>query len=399
MKERVIRIAGIINEYAVYGFLLFLPCAPAALEILFYLSLTAFLVKKILNREFDYLKETPSFFLLLFLFFCAVSLFNSGIFIKKSLLALFFKWGQYVLVYFLVRDAISDRKKANNCIRILFFVSFILCLDAFSQRYLGYEFIRHRSLIDIGGAYAVTASFHHFNDFGAYLIFPLSLILAVLISPKIKHSKTFFIYFGLGAFLIISSFLTLSRGSWLGLTISAIFILLLARKYRISVILALSILLIVNLIPQIRDRIMFSFQKGGDSGRFLFWKTAWLMIKDNPFLGKGIGTFMDYFPRYAPEAGGALYAHNCYLQIWAETGIFSLLSFLVFCYLFLFNAVKTFLKKNDFWLLGLIAGILGFLVHSFFDTQLYSLQLSFLFWTMVGLLAAFNKILLKDKIK
>ena len=39
-------------------------------------------------------------------------------------------------------------------------------------------------------------------------------------------------------------------------------------------------------------------------------------------------------------------------------------------------------------LTGLTAGYLGVLVHCFFDTQLYSFQLSFLFWMALGLTVA-----------
>jgi hypothetical protein len=37
---------------------------------------------------------------------------------------------------------------------------------------------------------------------------------------------------------------------------------------------------------------------------------------------------------------------------------------------------------------GLLAGCVGFLAHSFLDTQLYSLQLSALFWILLGMTAA-----------
>jgi hypothetical protein len=39
-------------------------------------------------------------------------------------------------------------------------------------------------------------------------------------------------------------------------------------------------------------------------------------------------------------------------------------------------------------LLGLLAGVIGCLAHSFFDTNLYSLRLAVLFWVWVGLIVA-----------
>jgi O-antigen ligase len=92
---------------------------------------------------------------------------------------------------------------------------------------------------------------------------------------------------------------------------------------------------------------------------------------------------MSYFAKYIPNLG-VMYAHNCYLQIWAEAGIFTLLSFLAFLVILLIKGIRAFRKNKSFILLGLICGILGFAVHSFFDTHLYSLQLSALFWLMSG---------------
>jgi O-antigen ligase len=96
---------------------------------------------------------------------------------------------------------------------------------------------------------------------------------------------------------------------------------------------------------------------------------------------------MDYFSRYLPTLNIS-YAHNCYLQIWAETGIFSLFSFLIFAGSLFWFGIKSFLAKKDYLLIGLLAGISAYLAHAFFDTALYSLPLAFLFWILAGLILA-----------
>ncbi len=135
----------------------------------------------------------------------------------------------------------------------------------------------------------------------------------------------------------------------------------------------------------------FTFGPSGDMDRFKVWQAAFAMIKDHPILGQGIGTFMDNFRKYMPNLI-IQYAHNCFLQIWAETGIFSLLSFLGFLVLLFSEWIKAFNKNHNFLILGLLCGIFGFLVHSFFDTDLYSLQLSMLFWFTVGFTTAAAKL-------
>ena len=71
-----------------------------------------------------------------------------------------------------------------------------------------------------------------------------------------------------------------------------------------------------------------------------------------------------------------------------ETGIFSLISFLVFTFSLVGLSVRRFLVSQDFLLLGLLTGVVSFLVHSFFEVNLYSLQLAVLFWVWVGLISA-----------
>jgi O-antigen ligase len=117
------------------------------------------------------------------------------------------------------------------------------------------------------------------------------------------------------------------------------------------------------------------------------------MIKDHPLFGVGLGTFMDYCAAYTNNPG-VFYAHNCYLQIWAESGIFSLLFFLLFIgYVFYKNINLCLARPGSlslYALIGLSAGLTGFLVHSFLEVHLYSFQLSFLFWTVLGLTAALS---------
>ena len=134
-------------------------------------------------------------------------------------------------------------------------------------------------------------------------------------------------------------------------------------------------------------RFFSIFQPGADSDRFKYWQVAFRMIQENPYFGKGVGTFMDYFSKYMPNLSVS-YAHNCYLQIFAETGIFSILCFLTYIFSMVYLGIKSFMKNKALLLLGFLVGSFAYLIHAFFDTLLYSLPLAFLFWIWVGLLTA-----------
>ena len=265
----------------------------------------------------------------------------------------------------------------------------VVRVDALTQKFLGFEFIRHRPMVKVierveGTLTGVTASFRHYNALATYLVFVLSLALALLISRKNLWHKI--VLYSIVLLLTFSLILTFSRAGWFAFIFSMILMLTLSRRIGRFIPVLIFFAVVIFAVPDLRERFVFTFQKGGDTDRLVVWRAAIEMIKDNPFLGKGIGTFMAYFHKYAPPALYVRYAHNCYLQIWAESGIFSLLAFLSFLALLLIKGIRKYLENRDYFILGLVCGIFAFLFHSFFDTQFYSLQLSVLFWVMAGVL-------------
>ena len=122
------------------------------------------------------------------------------------------------------------------------------------------------------------------------------------------------------------------------------------------------------------------------------------VIKDKIFFGHGINTFMRVFQAYRDNSHGPTYAHNCYIQLAAETGIIGLLCFLSIMITLFHRSLESIrvclVKDRNLGVLGLglLSGVFAFLVHSFFDTHFYSLQLSVYLWFMIGTLVAICKI-------
>ncbi|MFH0877663.1 MAG: O-antigen ligase family protein, partial [Candidatus Omnitrophota bacterium] len=324
--------------------------------------------------------------LLLFLSFSALSLFNSGPYLKISLKALFLKWFEYVLIFVMVQDALGSKKKVYYAFFIFLATSVFVGFDGLIQRQIGFDLLWQRPLQQLSsGLWAITATFNHRNGFGAYLLFPVVLFLSLLFQGKRRKLPQ--LGLGTAALLLLTCLmLTYSRGAWLGFC-SAMFVLLLFSKQGkafIGIFVGL-FLLFLGSSPLFRDRLLFMFASGGDADRFIYWKAAWDMIKVHPYLGSGLGTFMQYSIQYAPNVYEH-YAHNCFLQIWAETGIFSLISFMGFIGILLWRGISALRTHQNPYILGIFCAICGFLVHSFFDVQFYSIQSSVLFWSMAGLL-------------
>ena len=310
---------------------------------------------------------------------------NSGNHLNISLHALFGKWMKFLGICLIIQDNVYDRKMINRGILVFLFSAALVVLSGLSQYFFGIEFLRNKNMTVMNDKVtrAITSSFDHYNSFAGYLVVVMSLIIALLLENASLGPRTVSL-FTLLIFSGTAIMLTFSRGSWLALAVSFIFSSVLSRK-KIQWFMPIFLMCIAVLFfPQIRERLHLTFKFGGDADRFKIWAAALKMINDHPFFGMGVGTFMANFSKYLP--GKPLYAHNCYLQIWAETGVFSLISFLGFTCSIIILGVKKFIYSKDFLLLGLLAGFIGFLVRSFFDTNLYSLQLAFLLWVWVGMI-------------
>jgi len=386
LKDKVYIYFCLISEYALYGILFFLPISIALVESFMGLALFGFVGRKIIKPDLQYLKFWPNIFLLLFLLFSAFSLLNSGVYLHKSLNALFGKWLQYLGICFILQDSIFDQKITKRAMIIFLSSAFLAVLSGLSQYFIGVEFLRHKSIYVINKSlYAVTSSFDHYNSFGGYLVIVLSLVYSLLMENSYFNLRklTLLIFSMISTVAII---LTFSRGSWFALALSFIFVSLLSKKNFKWLIPILFVIILMFLSPYFYERILLTFKPGGDSNRFVYWLTALKMIREHPFFGIGVGTYMANFLKYVPGERAVVYAHNCYLQIWAETGVFSLVSFLLFIGSLIYFGVRKFFASKDFLLLGLLSGLVGFLVHSFFEVNLYSLRLAILFWVWAGLL-------------
>ena len=386
MKEKCFLVFDTCLFSSLCGLLFAISVSKAGIEIFFFLSLLFFIAKKILKPDLEFLKNKLYIFLFLFLFFSALSFNNSAPYQITSLQALLSKWFKNLLIFTMFYEALREKKQIRYAFFIFIATSFFIGIDGLIQRGLGYDLLWQRPMMYLNnGALAITAAFTHYNSFGAYLLFPLAFVSSFMLQKENRRSLQIG-FFLLAILLGLCLLLTFSRGAWVGFFALLLFTLFLKQE-RFGVVLLLFFFVFVLIIPFFRMRLLAIFMPGGDSSRFILWNVSWRMIKENPFVGKGIGTFMQRFTFYAPNVLVS-YAHNCYLQIWAETGIFSLLSFFAFLGILFFRGIRAFRLNNDYYLLGVMSGLFGFLVHSFFDNQFYTLHLSALFWAMAGLFGA-----------
>ena len=395
-KERII---NFIDSCAFFFFMVlafFLPISNAAVESSFGFILFCFLIRIFLKRPTygevkTFFQNRINFYLLLFYIAIGLSIFVSGSLWAKSLRAWITKWGEGVALFYFAQ-VFLNKKQIKIILLVMIASTFLLSVDGIYQRIADLDFIRGRPLVRTNhGDLAVSAAFEHYNDFAAFLGVLVFIVIGFLgYVKKLWQKVPLFLMFLLTSVNVI---LTLSRGAWISLLGVCLFLTIFIKDKKNKLLFILFIVSFIGIIfsfPLLRERFIFIVKDGGDTDRFRVWRIALAMFQRSPLLGQGIGTFMGrffefnslFFPRLFIQ-----YAHNCYIQILAETGLLGFVSFMWFLGEIIFRGYKKLRKKSDSLFFGLFFGLCVFLIHSFFDTQLFSVRLSLLFWLLASFVA------------
>lgn len=153
--------------------------------------------------------------------------------------------------------------------------------------------------------------------------------------------------------------LSLSRGAGLGLFVSVLF-LSLARKSKI-IISGLVLLLLIS--PFVMPKNIKEWAKGANYNpvtllicetRLSIYRNTLHMISEHPFIGVGINTFSKNYGKYKTAAAEArmetldtIYAHNSFLQMGGEMGLFGPGAFFIFLFFTLKSIWSAFKRSTD----------------------------------------------------
>jgi len=395
----------------------FLPFAKAAVEVFIWYAFFFWLLKRALGyRAGLSWKVFPKTELNKALgIFMAANLAATIFTVNSSLSfrAFFGKELKFIAIYFMLVETINSKKRLQGVLIAIIASAVLITTDAAVQYFRGVDFIR-------GYAWArLTASFISANGFAAWLIIIIPLFFGVLAVDKIISKKLKILLAAVTLILMICLVLTYARGAWLGFLIGFLLVTWYIVKHstfktRMLYLAGSTSLLVIFLFlsqpikakftaigridfkvgQTVNQRIKSTVKLGEGSVffRIKVWKEALRIIRDFPLTGSGLNTYSIVARNYKSVEGGGIYPHNSYLQMAAETGLVGLFAFLWVLFKFFQTGFKNLNQKKNLLVLGLLAGILAFLVHAFFDVHLYSLQLVVLFWFMLGLSVAIMKL-------
>lgn len=176
-------------------------------------------------------------------------------------------------------------------------------------------------------------------------------------------------------------FLTKSLGAFLSLFCALIIYVYVRKKIKMAHLfglLGLFLLIIIIFIWRSATQKEYIQPIFSTVMRLNYWKGTLEIIKAHPWVGVGLGNFNLKLSRYA---------HNSYLQIWAEMGILGLFSFIwIMCAVIksYFKNPAQLLYKNQ--AACLFAASTVFLIHNFLDFTFFLPEVFFVWWVIFGLI-------------
>lgn len=408
-KDKFLFLLDKVSAWSLYIMIFALPFSKSIVEITIVTALLAVMVKKIISRERFFGNTTIEKLLYVLLIAALISIFNTPReYMMLSVKALFSKSIKFAILFLMVKEILDTRIKLINFITMALLSCFIIIIDGFTQLYVTHvDFLHNYPVFKYvylynEGLHTIeyfmgfpTASFPFPNDFAAWMLIFIFFVGSLLFFNKEKIWLRL-TYVAAFAGLLYLFILTKARGAWLGF-IAALALLSFIKLKKSGALLLIIFLLLTMVVNRSLINDVFSLVSLGD--RKVMWHNSWRICMEHPIIGSGLNTFYVKYAgirndQFKNQKGS--YAHNCYLQMAAETGVVGLVSFLLFVIALILKGLRSLKNSKDPLLYSLILGIdmglVAFLVHSFVDTNLYSLNLAALFWLFAGFLLAVIKL-------
>ncbi len=259
------------------------------------------------------------------------------------------KWVEVLVVLLLAGHYIRTRRQ-------LWTIVILICVAALSQAFLGYA----QNFFDLGPSAFIRAAslrvygtFDQPNPYAGYIDMALTITISLTLLTRNVATRilagiatlllgyAFYLSQSNGGqialaaavfFIVVVGFPRLRPLMWLGvIALLALFGAYLLDKLPSALLKPiLKLLKLIGFVP-----ISLSSPSSDDfsvAERLAHWYAGIHMFQDHPFTGVGIGNYPQAYPHYYITifVNPLGHAHNYYINIAAETGIFGLIAFLLF---------------------------------------------------------------------
>ncbi len=315
-----------------------------------------------------------------------------------------------ILGYFLTVGLVNSKETLKRTVTILGVSLLAVSAIGLYQNFTGNvsaEWIDTEMFDAIEGR--VVSTFENPNMLGEYLILLLPMIAGITLGEKKTFKKgSRLVCFAIGAVCLVY---TWARGAWLGFLFAAVLFMLIWNRKAMGLIVA-GVAALPFAIPFLPESIVSRFASIGDLSdtstnyRVYIWRGSVNLASDYALTGIGVGreAFSKLYPYYS-FAGieTAPHAHNLFLQLFIEVGIFG---FAIFCAVLIcmlqsgFSLAKCGQDKEIRLIgCGALCGVLAALLQGMTDYIWYNYRVFFIFWIVIGIASAARRIDFASRMK
>ncbi len=385
------KLATLLQEGSLYVLILLLPFSKAAVELMFGVMLLGWIIGRLdATGRAQIVWRRPELRGLVlagcaYLAVCAMSILVSQ-YPRQSVEGFVGKWLEYLWLFAMVADLAWNRPQVvGRLLMVLACSAGLVIIECVTQEWWGVGLFRRHELFRYR---RMTGPYENPIDLATYFMVVIPLILALAQIRRRARPA-------LGGLLLVLA-LCLARteatGAWLGLGIGIFAMGCFSRPLRFPSLLLIGIVgvAVVGFLLHVgRLGDILSPSELGKIDRWAMWQAAIGMIRDRPVLGHGVNTFMsNYLTYWVAGERTPRYAHNCYLQVGAETGVVGLVLFmalLVAITVRIIQQIQATRTDGSVIFAGLLGGLVAFLAQAAIDTNFYALRQAAMFWTFAGL--------------
>jgi O-antigen ligase len=330
-----------------------------------------------------------------FILICLISLLYAHA--KADGLSEVLRFASIFVAYALVLTLFTTAKDIFKLINTILFSSVIPLVVGFLQIFTHRGYLEVSNFITGSTLSRIYSTFTHPNMYAFYIIFLLPMCILFFLELKDMRKKIIIAFFI--AALCISLLFTFTRGAWIGFLIALLVIGIMKYKKIFFVTIVIVALLIIC-VPMVSYRFADIFLPANTAAgidsfhwRINLWKNAFPYFLQKPLFGNGLGNFYEIA---ATTEGSLTAAHNDYLRILVDTGIFGLGIYLMLLIALARQSWRIY--KNSKYLysrtfaLGMFSLCVVYFVISASDNVLRTTVVQFYFWTFAAIMINLNRI-------
>lgn len=303
---------------------------------------------------------------------------------------------QYILLFFLVLRLMRDERDLMAMYRAMVLIAAVFAVHGIIQFVVGVDIPEHwtdRAEADVRTR--VFSVFSNPNIMGAYMLLFAPMAIGLAYASQTPGEKVF--YWICGICMCLSCLFTMSRGAWLALVVAAVLFSLIVDRKLFLLLLVFGVA--ACFLPFVRSRIGYLFtadfaESNARGGREMRWQTAFGYLDRYEAWGTGLGYGMFggavAMQNQINPALDYMYVDNYYVKTLAENGIVGLSALCSALAGLLWSGARACGRSGHSrrkpLCAGMLAGLVGILVQSFFESLWEEPYMMALFFAIAAML-------------